>query len=387
MYLPSAFINHDLGDGSYVTNVRYSYHKDEGPVYGLVELDNGRKVFKYPIGMALFYAPYFTAAHAYALATGESADGFSVSYQQFVALGCLAYVLIGLWILGLELRQYFSDSTAALAMLVVGLGTNLLYYATFETAMAHGTLFMLNALLLRLTRQWYQSGRWKYILGLGLTLGLIGLVRPSELLMAGVPVLWGISGWKSVPQRFLYWQKHLGQVVVAVLLFGAVSSIQLLFWKTVGDKWVINFYPGEHFDFLHPHLVEGLFSFKKGWLIYSPLMAFALLGLFFLRRDAPDVWLPALILIPLGVYIIFSWEQWWYGGGFGARPVIGLYPLLSLGLASFWQRIIRVKAAALVLVSCLVLLNLVQIRQYSLGILDCCDMTREKYKQHFFEFR
>jgi hypothetical protein len=274
-----------------------------------------------------------------------------------------------------------------LALFIVGLGTNLLYYATLETAMAHGTLFMLNALLLRLTRQWYQTGQWKYILGLGLTLGLTGLVRPSELLMAGVPVLWGITSWKSVPQRFLYWQKHLGQLAIAVLVFGAVSSIQLLFWKTVGGKWMIDFYPGEHFNFLHPHLVEGLFSFKKGWLVYSPLMTFALLGLFFLRRDAPEVWLPVLILVLLGIYIIFSWEQWWYGGSFGARPVIGLYPLLSFALASFWQRMIRVKAATLMLVSCLVLLNLVQIRQYSLGILDCCDMTWEKYKQHFFEFR
>jgi hypothetical protein len=72
-YLASAFISHDLGDGSFQAVIRRQYRPDLNPDYGMVHLPNGRTVFKYPLGMAVAYAPWFALAHAYALVPGATA--------------------------------------------------------------------------------------------------------------------------------------------------------------------------------------------------------------------------------------------------------------------------------------------------------------------------
>ena len=36
---------------------------------------------------------------------------------------------------------------------------------------------------------------------------------------------------------------------------------------------------------------------------------------------------------PPALYGIFCWYQWWYGGGFGSRPLVDTLPLLALPIA------------------------------------------------------
>ncbi len=386
LYLPATFITHDLGEGSFLTYVRQQYRPDLDPDYSFVHLPNGRVVFKYPIGMAIMYAPWFAVAHAHAQLQGFLPDGYSTPYQRAIALGCMAYALLGLWLLGRELRHYVPDHLAALAVLVVGLGTNLLVYSTIDAPMAHGTLFLLNVLLLRYTRQWYAQGRWAAGIRLALIFGLMLLVRPSELWMVAVPLLWGLTSRAAVAQRLAFWLSLWRQLLGMVLLVALIGSVQLLFWRIVGGHWLLDFYPGERFYLLSPHLWEGLFSVRKGWLFWSPLLMLALLGVFWLRRTVPAALPVALVLVPAVIYLTFSWWDWTYGGGFGCRPLISLYPLLSLCLASFWVRWWRRAVIPLaVVVGLLVLLNVRQSWQYARGTIDCCHMDWARYKEHFFD--
>lgn len=384
-YLVAGFITHDLGDGTYLAAVRATYRPDLNPDYGNVHLPNGRTVFKYPLGMALAYAPWFGLAHAYALLHGDPPDGYSRPYQLLVALGCLAYALLGLWLLGRELRRYFPDHVAALALLVVGLGTNLFCYATYEATMPHATLFLLNVLLLRYTRRWYGQGNWQAALSLAGAFGLMLLVRPSELWMAAVPALWGLNSVEAGRARLAFWRGQWRQLAAVGAVVAGLAGAQFVFWRVVGGAWLLNFYPGEDFDFLHPHLVQGLFSVRKGWLFWTPLMAFALAGIGWTRRWVSPARPVLLVLVPVVVYATYSWWDWGYGGSFGGRPLISLYPLLSLALASFWARWWPVYAwplAGVVLV--LVLLNLLQSWQYFLGMVNCCNETWAQYKSLFF---
>jgi hypothetical protein len=91
------------------------------------------------------------------------------------------------------------------------------------------------------------------------------------------------------------------------------------------------------------------------------------------------------------VYVTFSWEQWWYGGGFSARPLISLYPLLALGLAALLVRArAHGRSAYLLLRTLLVLgivLNLWQTRQYGAGIISWDGTTAEAYFSHFFDVK
>lgn len=385
LYLTSKFITNDVGDTSYGYALRKAYRPDQDPNYGVTALPNGKKIFFYPIGMSFFYAPWFGLAHAYALSGQAPATGYSVPYQVLVSLGGLAYALLGLWLLGLELRRYFAEHLVALTILVLGLGTNLFCYATYEPTMAHATLFMLNVLLLRSVRRWYEQGDWLGALGLAATFGFMVLVRPSELLLAGVPVLWGLTSRAAVPQRLAYWLSHWRQLLAMVLLVGLIGSIQLLFWRVVGGAWLIEFYPGQSFDFSKPEIINGLFSVRKGWLVWSPLMAFALLGIFWVRRYVAAALPATLAVLPVVLYVTYSWWDWGYGGSFGARPLISLYPLLSFSLASFWARWWPRLAWPLALVVLLlVLLSLLQSWQYFIGLVNCCEETWEHYTKYFF---
>lgn len=389
-YLTSHFTYNDVGDGAYTAAVRAQYRPEHDGRYGLVPAPNGRQVMKYTLGMALFYAPAFFLANALAGPLGAPPDGYAPLYQKTLTLLCLAYAMLGLWVLRAVLRRFFDDAVVALALLAVGLATNFFNYATLEAPMAHGTLFLLNAGLLLLTVRWLAAFGWREAAGLGLTLGLLGLVRATELWMVLVPALWGLTSAAAVRERGRQLWRHRGQVLLAGALATAVLALQPWFWHRVGGAWFIDSYPGEHFDFRHPHLLDGLFSARKGWLVYAPVMALALLGLGTLRRGRPAgaAWPVLAVLLPLALYVTWSWWDWGYGGSFGARPLISLYPLLALPLAGFFDWCGRRSAglwrgAAFVLLLCIVL-NLTQTRQYYRGILNCCDMTWELYRNQFF---
>ncbi|RSK31156.1 hypothetical protein [Hymenobacter metallilatus] len=392
MYLPSGLLLDDLGDGSWTSAARREYRPNVDPQWEFVPLPNGRKVFKFPMGMAVAYSPFFfTANIAYKLEGRPVTNGYERAYQYLISVGCMLYVLLGLWLLGKELRRYFDDHVAAFTLLIIGLGTNLLTYATAEGLMAHGTLFMLNVLLLRATRRWYERPSAAVAAGLGLLGGLMLLIRPSELmLLVGVPVFWGLTSWGALQERLRFWRQHWGQCLLAAGLALLVSGMQFVFWRVVGLQWLVPFYPGETFHFDDPHILLGFFSFRKGWLIYSPLFVLSFIGIVWVRRWAPKA-LPLLLgLVPIYTYVTFCWHQWEYGGSYGGRPMISLYPILAFGMAAFWQRWLAREArlgwrpAPLVLLAGgLLIVGLIQNYQYTIGLINCCEMDWETYRKYF----
>ncbi len=385
-YLPAAFIYHDLGRADSLYRVADATVPGKIRVLALQHLANGNSIPRYTLGVALGELPWFWGAPAYARWHGDAANGFSRPYQQSMMLAGLGYGLLGLWVLRKLLLHFFDDSTAAWALAGVGLGTNLFVYISYEAPMAHGVLFLWQAALLYCTVRWHETRRWPWMAGIGLFLGLAVLCRPTEVLYGLVPLAWGLNSWAAVRQRGPLLAAHAGQLVLAAGIGAVVLSLQLLFWQATAGRWVVDSYAGEGFDFAHPHLADGLFSFRKGWLLYTPLAGLLLLGLVPARRRLGAVVAPVLLLLPLLLYITFSWEAWWYGGGFSARPLVSLYPLLALPFATLllaarhsrWQPVLR-----LAVLLCIVL-NLWQTWQYAAGILPYDKNTKELYYRNFF---
>ena len=147
-------------------------------------------------------------------------------------------------------------------------------------------------------------------------------------------------------------------------------------------------YRGEHFDFAHPHLIDGLFSIRRGWLVYTPLVALMLAGTPKLRNYVPAALPAILLLLPLLLYITFSWGQWWYGWGFSTRPLVSCYPLLALPLAAVLASIRLNSSVRRVVhgfvVGC-IMLNLWQGWQYANNVLPGEGITVEIYKERFFQ--
>ena len=383
-YLPSAFIYHDLGRADSLQHLALAAGRPEER--GLYTLPNGRVISKYPLGVALGQLPWFTGAHTFARLTQRyRPDGFSRPYQQSVMLAGLVYGLLGLWVVRKLLLHFFDDRTTMWALAGIGLGTNYFNYTTYDAGMSHAALFMWQAALLYCTVRWYDTFRPRWAVGMGLFLGLAILCRFTEALYVIIPLTWGITSWAALRQRPALLLAHWQQLRLAAAVGAAVLSLQALFWYAVSGHWVVDSYSVEHFYFSQPHVLDGLFSYRKGWLLYTPLVALMLLGLIAAWRHLPAVVVPTLALLPVLLYVTFSWEAWWYGGGFGARPLVSLYPLLALPLAALLRARQRpglpVVQAAVAFCICL---NLWQTWQYAAGILLFDNNTAELYWRKFF---
>jgi hypothetical protein len=175
-------------------------------------------------------------------------------------------------------------------------------------------------------------------------------------------------------------------ILIAIFAF-LVLVPQMIYWKTVTGNWIYYSYGDQGFFFLNPHLTDVLFSFRKGWFIYTPVMIFAVLGIYLLFRNNKAFFLPVLILLAVYLYVVSSWWCWWYGGSLGQRELIDIYPVMALPLAtvihwvykraSLWHYL----AGLLVLFS--VLLGAFYNVQYYYGAIHWDSMTRRAYFDSF----
>ncbi|MDO7850774.1 hypothetical protein [Hymenobacter convexus] len=393
LYLPATFIYHDLAGLSFVPAVidQYQLTNRGNPAHPLgnfevsrARTEPDRYVVKYTMGLAILYAPFFAVAHFYAThSSAYSPDGYSPPYQVAAYLAGLAYALLGLLLLRRFLRYYFSEGLTALLLLVAYCGTNYLCYAVSRGLYSHNFLFVLHAGTLLLTHKWLQRPRRRYALGLGITIGLAILIRPTEIIIALVPLLLGVASGADLHGRLaLLWQ-HRGQVVLAGLVVGLIWLPQLMYWHHMSGHWFYDSYPGETFNFRHPRLKSGLYSFNNGWLTYTPVMLLAIAGiavLWWRRRDL--FWLSASYLA-LHVWIAFSWWCWWYMDSFGSRAMVQTYPLLCLPLGYFLLELLkRGRVAAIATVAVLagfIALNMFQFWQLQNGIFVSEYMTQRYY--------
>jgi hypothetical protein len=344
LHLPAFFLYQDAGDYTATIAAWRPYNRtDPDPridQYGLRTSPTGRTVNKYTLGVATLQSPFFAVAHGWCRLTGASpADGFSWPYVLLAGLSTVFYAILGLFVLRKALLRHFSESTVAATLLALGFATNFFFFATYTVGMAHPYLFFLWSLLIWATQRWYERpAMWRSLL-LGGSLGLIVVTRVPEILAVGVPLLWGIGG---VRQRLRFWARHWRQIVLAVLAFGLVVFPQLWYWHAVSGEWIFNSYQGERFNWGDPQVLNGLFSFRNGWLVYTPVMALALVGVVWLRRLAGAAFWPLVWVLPLHIYIIYAWWCWQYINGFGSRPMVDVYPLLAFPLAALvavaWPR-------------------------------------------------
>ncbi len=392
VHLPATLIHGDVGDYETTIQATGKYEpymvNPKIDMYGVRETPIGKFNIKYPVGVALLELPFFGIAHTWAhWSGGEYApDGYSRPYMMLIGLGGIFYALLGLWLLWHILIRYFPRRTAVALVLIIGLGTNLYYFGVYNNVMSHAFLFFLHAgLILASIRFWEKPGSVRAA-WIGVWLGMIAITRTQELMAAAIPVLWGISSWDSARERWQFFVRHWQWLAVAAVAFLVVLVPQLVYWKYVSGSWVYFSYKGETFDFRHPHIWGGLTSFRNGWLIYTPVMLFALLGLVRLRKAVPAAWWPFLVFFPLHLYITYSWWCWYYINGFGSRPMVETYALLALLLGAFWQwgsDFIWKKALNWSILVFFIWLNIFQTWQLREGILWSQDGNRAYYTAIF----
>lgn len=353
MYLPAIFIYHDLEQVAFLDSISKTY-QPAGDDYQAFQIGNGNRVMKYTMGQAIMYSPFFFLGHAWALADNRfPADGFSKPYQVAISLSSLVFALIGLWYLRKLLLLFFADKAVAWSLLVIVTGSNYLNYSAIDGALTHNYLFTLYVAVLWTTHQFWRSPNMHSAMLIGFWCGLAALTRPTELILIFWPVFWGLSAWdrSGIRQRFheiIRQKKYWSGMVLTALVIG---SMQLIYWRSVTGQWLFYSYEDQGFSWLEPHIIKGLFSYRSGWLVYSPAMLLCLIGFLFLLKKNRSFGISAVIYTVLFVYIAFSWDIWWYGNSLGQRAMIQLYPVLAFPLAAFFESCVWHRTWSAVLLS------------------------------------
>lgn len=385
-YLSALFVEKDLSlsflDDELNSDVEQRYYKPNRTA-------SGNYVIKTSMGMAIGYLPFFLLAHFFALVFNYDTNGFSEPYHFAVLFSSTVYIGIGLFCLRRVLKKFFSERAVSLSLLTTGLGTNVFHYLTDGGGNAHTFLFFLCALFIRYTIRWHEELLLKDAIRTGITGGMMVLARPVDGLIFIFFLLYGVRSFGTLKEKLRLLASKPFYVLAACLICFATLVPQLLYWRYFSGSYVFNSYVGEQFFFNNPHILEGLFGFRKGWLVYTPAMLFALAGFFFLKRKSSSILSATVIFLLVYVFVIFSWWCWWYGGSFGARAMIDVYPLLAFPMAAFYSfaegrgKVTRYVVYGLTVF--FILLNFFQSIQAHYNIIHYDSMTRQSYFRHFFD--
>ena len=386
LYLPALFINNDLGlhDLNWVNELVERYHVSD-TLYQLYKAGDGW-VIKYSMGMAILNLPAFLIGYLCSLALGYPTDGFSLPFQYAYAISGLIYAVMGVLMLRRILLTYFSELISSIVLVIVVLGTNYFQLTAFDGMLSHNYLFTLYTFIVWFTIRWHARPKTSTALGLGLALGLAILSRPSELVCLIIPLLWNIYNRESLAIKWKLLKKNWTHFVIIAGMIMLAGLPQLIYWKSVTGQWFYYSYnnPGEGFDFLSPYISQVLFSFRKGWLIYTPVMAFALAGFIFVWREQKGVFPALMIYFLVNLWIVSSWTCWWYAGGsYSQRALLSSYVLLAIPMGYMLDAIMQQKKLIrwffLLALLLLVILNIFQTWQWTHEIIDKTRMTRDYY--------
>jgi hypothetical protein len=351
LYLPATLIYNDLKQVGFWPGIEANYRPGPGMGQAFRHEPSGNFVMKYSMGQALQFLPWFAVAHAVAEPLGYPADGFSKPYQVAIGWGSLLVALIGLWVARLNLLRYFTDRSTAAALIALVFGSNYLNYASIDGAMTHNWLFTVYSLLIYSTVCFYERPKWYWAVAIGILCGWAALTRPTEFISVLIPLFWGVGSWSALRTRFRLWWQHKSVLLLAAVLMAAVGSLQLWYWKWATGEWVVYSYGDQGFDWARPHVTDVLISARAGWLLYSPMMIFAVIGCWFLWRQQRTIFWCSAVFLLLFFYITSAWSIWWYGGSLGARAMVQSYAVWVFPLAAFFEWAMQRKWATIATVA------------------------------------
>lgn len=388
-YLANLFHNGtlDIQDLSFFEGIQKQY-ENTNTLYQFVLLENGHFMIKYTSGWAILMTPFYAIAEVWARIGNYPSDGFSYPYQTMIAIGAFSYFIAGIFVLRKVLAYFFKDKLVAVLLILVVFGTNFFFMQFASLGISHNLEFFLVSLLLLFTIKFHQEINLKNGIILGVIVGFIGLVRPPDLILTLIPIAWNLNDFGGFFGKIRHFIKFRKWVLFATIFaFLITFSPQFIYWKLVSGSFVVNSYAnnlGEGFDWFTPYILEVLFSFKKGWLLYTSLMFFAICGFYFWIKKALNGF-TSLIVFLIFLYVVSCWTTWWYAESFSQRALLDIYPLLTIALGFFILRIKESKFSWFFagLISLSFLFNLFQTYQMTLGILHGSRITKDYYFSTF----
>jgi hypothetical protein len=188
------------------------------------------------------------------------------------------------------------------------------------------------------TRDARAEGKWLAWLGLGLSGGLMTMVREQEAVFFVIPAVEGLylaylvfDGRK--PSAFLVrwlWGALIMVAAAVIVFLPQFASYRILYGTLTPARNVT-----DKFTWDGAHILDVLFSNFHGLITWTPVILFAIVGLLLLWRSDKLVASAFLVAFAAEVFLLGSFSTWFGGAAFGGRRFINCTVLFVVGLAAF----------------------------------------------------
>src|SRR5437016_3621633 len=248
----------------------------------------------FSIGPAMLWTPFLLAAHAIVLSANAlgahiPADGFSTPYILAMALGTAIYGFLGLIFSYSLARKYVEERWAFLSTVAIWGASSLPVYMYFNPAWSHAHSAFAVALFLWYwdrTRDCRTFLQWNL---LGLLAGLmLDVYFPNGVFLLLPLIESTLAYWNSLRTKDFrsvapIFTANLSFTVAAILAFLPTLITRSIIF---GGLFRFGAYTAVPWDWSAPNWRLVLFSSEHGLLSWTPILALALLGLFFAQRAA-----------------------------------------------------------------------------------------------------
>jgi hypothetical protein len=388
-YLPAIFIYQDP-TFSFIDEVELKYYPTDKSQFKDFrnKQKNGKYVNKTFPGLSVLYAPFFFLSMFFAWVGGFAVDGYSAPFQWGIAFSHVVYFFIGLrFLLSVFRCLKIRDAVSYLVFTGLIFGTNSWYYLLYDHTVSHIHNFFLATVFMWMLLNWIQTKRMQYLGWSGIILSLLIITRPTNgLMLLFLPLLTMLSGKKLkdlITKEYFQFKRLMPYVIIGLIIF----SIPFLLWKWQSDLWLVYSYNEEGFNFKQPHFFDFLYSYQKGWFVWSPLVFLSIIasGFYFSKKSLFQLvsFMFPLVLI---VYVLSSWWCWTYGAGFGQRPMIDFLPFIAIGVALFLNEFKRSNFVYFVILP-FCFLSMIQSYQITNSILSGGTTTKDQYWSHFLQLK
>lgn len=381
-YLPAFFIYQDLNFHYYDSIYQSDLSKGKQP-YDFRERSEYGTINKYYIGSAICQIPFFIPVYTYFKISGKVFNGYENAFQVASHIAAICFFLLGLYYVFKTLETFqLSKTWAILSCYAILLGTNAGYMVVSEPGLSHLYSFAWISIFLYATRKLVLSNfQKKWIWISGLAIGFILLIRPINLIILfALPFIWG--NIKLYQSKKLI-QSYIQIGILSIMLF----SIQFIYYYLATGNAIIYSYNEEGFDFMHAHFFEFLWSYRKGFFLYTPLflLLFPSLILGIKERKYKSI-LSFIFFFVILTFVFSSWWLWHYGGGLGTRVFIEFYPLFIIPIVWYFSKLKQEFVKSLSILFLLVSVYFGQLThwQYRQGKIHWDSATKEQYYDNLF---
>lgn len=291
----------------------------------------GRVGNQWSVGPAVLWAPWFLAAHlgvtgARLLGATLPADGYSWPYLWTVAMGTVVYGMLALWLSVRTATHLGYGRSAGLAAIAIGLASSLPVYQVFLPFHVHALAACAVAAFVMWGVTQHDSSRLGHWAVWGALAGL--MVQVYQL--NGVFALAAMWVWAATLGRdgVVMALRHGVAFTAAAVLVGVP---QLLGKAIVYGTPLTTGYQ-DTFAWSEPRLWHTAFSANHGWVVWTPVVAVALVGLVW-AWGAHGSLRPWMLSSGAFYLVVASYQNWHGQSSFGNRFFVSLSVFLVVGVA------------------------------------------------------